>query len=114
MIELRDLSVAFGERTVLRDVDLTVPDGELLLVAGRTGGGKSTLLGTFNGLVPAFTGGRLTGDVLVDGVSVVDRAPRDRVETVGDGGADPPAGLLTHTGGGGAALRHGEVRGPRG
>ena len=33
--------------------------GELVLVAGRTGIGKSTLLGVFNGLVPAFTGGRL-------------------------------------------------------
>ena len=65
MIELRKVSVEYGPRTVLRDVDLAVADGEMVLVAGRTGVGKSTLLGTFNGLVPAFTGGRLTGDVLV-------------------------------------------------
>jgi energy-coupling factor transport system ATP-binding protein len=97
MIELRRVSVAYGDRTVLRDVGLTVAEGELVLVAGRTGVGKSTLLGTFNGLVPAFTGGRLTGDVLVDGVSVVDRAPRDRVETVGYVGQDPSAGFVTDT-----------------
>jgi energy-coupling factor transport system ATP-binding protein len=97
VIELRKVSVGYGDRTVLRDVDLTVAEGELVLVAGRTGVGKSTLLGTFNGLVPAFTGGRLTGDVLVDGESVVDRAPRDRVETVGYVGQDPSAGFVTDT-----------------
>ena len=95
MIELRDLSVAYEGRQVLRGVDLTVADGELVLVAGRTGVGKSTLLGTFNGLVPAFTGGRLTGDVLVDGHSVLHLPPRDRVETVGYVGQDPAAGFVT-------------------
>jgi energy-coupling factor transport system ATP-binding protein len=95
MIELRRVTVAYGARTVLRDVDLTVAEGELVLVAGRTGVGKSTLLGTFNGLVPAFTGGRLTGDVLVDGVSVVDRPPRERVDVVGYVGQDPSAGFVT-------------------
>ena len=95
MIELRDLSVTFGGRTVLREVDLTVPDGELLLVAGRTGAGKSTLLGTFNGLVPVFTGGQLTGDVLFDGHSVLHLPPRDRVQTVGYVGQDPAAGFVS-------------------
>jgi energy-coupling factor transport system ATP-binding protein len=97
VIELRRVTVEYGAHTVLRDVDLTVAEGELVLVAGRTGVGKSTLLGTFNGLVPSFTGGRLTGDVLVDGESVVDRPPRDRVETVAYVGQDPSAGFVTDT-----------------
>jgi energy-coupling factor transport system ATP-binding protein len=95
VIELRNLTVGYGDRPVLAGVDLTVADGELVLVAGRTGVGKSTLLGTFNGLVPAFTGGRLTGDVLVDGRSVLHLPPRDRVETVGYVGQDPAAGFVT-------------------
>jgi energy-coupling factor transporter ATP-binding protein EcfA2 len=95
VIELRDLSVAYADRPVLRHVDLTVADGELVLVAGGTGAGKSTLLGTFNGLVPAFTGGTLTGDVQVDGRSVLHLPPRDRVETVGYVGQDPAAGFVT-------------------
>lgn len=95
MIELRNLTVGYDDRAVLEDVDLTVADGELVLVAGRTGAGKSTLLGVFNGLVPAFTGGRLTGDVLVDGTSVLHLPPRDRVETVGYVGQDPAAGFVT-------------------
>ena len=95
MIELRRVSVEYAGHTVLRDVDLRVSEGELVLVAGRTGVGKSTLLGTFNGLVPTFSGGRLTGDVLVDGVSVVDRPPRERVDVVGYVGQDPSAGFVT-------------------
>ena len=95
MIELRDLTVDYEDRPVLSHVDLTVLDGELVLVAGRTGVGKSTLLGTFNGLVPSFTGGRLSGDVLVDGESVLHLPPRDRVETVGYVGQDPAAGFVT-------------------
>ncbi|MGH3414584.1 MAG: ABC transporter ATP-binding protein [Marmoricola sp.] len=97
MIELRSVSVAYGEEPVLRDVDLAVDEAELVLVAGRTGSGKSTLLGVFNGLVPAFTGGRLTGDVLVDGDSVLHLPPRDRAHLVGYVGQDPSAGFVTDT-----------------
>ena len=47
-----------ADAPVLRDVNLRIDEGELALVVGRTGVGKSTLLGAVNGLVPHFTGGR--------------------------------------------------------
>jgi heme exporter protein A len=43
-IELRGLTRHFGERTVLREVSLTLPAGATLAVLGRNGAGKSTLL----------------------------------------------------------------------
>jgi heme exporter protein A len=43
-IELRGLTRRFGERTVLREVSITVPDGATLVALGRNGAGKSTLL----------------------------------------------------------------------
>ncbi len=99
MLELRDLSFAYTATAapVLRDVALCLEEGELLVVAGRTGVGKSTLLGVLNGLVPSFTGGLLTGDVLLDGVSVLDRPPRERAHVVGYVGQDPTAGFVTDT-----------------
>jgi energy-coupling factor transporter ATP-binding protein EcfA2 len=99
MLELRDLTFAYTATApaVLRDVALRIDEGELLLVAGRTGIGKSTLLGVLNGLVPSFTGGLLTGDVLLDGVSVLESPPRERAHVVGYVGQDPTAGFVTDT-----------------
>ena len=51
----------------LREIDLRVEPG-LTLVAGDSGGGKSTLLRLFNGLVPQFHGGRVSGRAQVAGL----------------------------------------------
>jgi energy-coupling factor transport system ATP-binding protein len=98
VIELRRVGFGYADsRTgdVLRDVDLTIEESELVLVSGRTGVGKSTLLGVVTGLVPRFSGGTLTGDVLVDGGSIVRQPPRERAHLVGYVGQDPAAGFVT-------------------
>ncbi|HEX7544212.1 MAG TPA: ATP-binding cassette domain-containing protein, partial [Candidatus Limnocylindrales bacterium] len=51
----------------LRDVSLQIGSG-LTLVAGSSGGGKSTLLRLFDGLVPQFHGGRISGHADVAGM----------------------------------------------
>jgi energy-coupling factor transporter ATP-binding protein EcfA2 len=95
MIELRGLGFGYDDDLVLRDIDLAIDEGELVLVSGRTGVGKSTLLGVVTGLVPRFSGGTLSGDVLVDGRSVVHQPPRERAHLVGYVGQDPAAGFVT-------------------
>ena len=80
---------------MLAGVDLRLEEAELVLVAGRTGSGKSTLLRTVNGLVPHFSGGVLAGDVLVDGRSIRDRAPRELADLVGYVGQDPLCTFVT-------------------
>src|SRR5512134_3659823 len=97
MIEFDDVSVTFaGARSpVLSDVDLKIPEGELCLVIGRTGSGKTTLLRAINGLVPHFSGGTLTGRVVVDGRDTRDHRPRDLADVVGYVGQDPISGFVT-------------------
>ena len=99
MITFDRVGVRFADadRPVLWDVDLTVPEGELALVVGRTGSGKSTLLRAVNGLVPHFTGGTLSGRVLVDGRDTRDHRPRDLADVVGYVGQDPLAGFVADT-----------------
>lgn len=99
MIRFEHVGVRYpdADAPTLRDVDLEVPEGELCLVVGRTGVGKSTLLGTINGLVPHFTGGLLSGRVTVDGLDTRDHPPRELADRVGVVGQDPLAGFVTDT-----------------
>jgi energy-coupling factor transport system ATP-binding protein len=97
VIELRGITFRYDDAAVLDGVDLAVDEGELVLVSGPTGVGKSTLLGVVTGLVPRFSGGRLEGDVLLDGVSIVHTPPRERAHVIGYVGQDPAAGFVADT-----------------
>lgn len=55
-LEIRDLTVAYGDRPVLWDVDLAVPPGVLLAVVGPNGAGKTTLIRSVLGLVRPVAG----------------------------------------------------------
>src|SRR6185436_8359564 len=99
VIRFEDVGVTFADSTapVLAGVDLSIPEGELVLVVGRTGSGKTTLLRTLNGLVPHFSGGTLHGRVVVDGRDTRAHRPRDLADVVGFVGQDPLAGFVTDT-----------------
>jgi energy-coupling factor transporter ATP-binding protein EcfA2 len=72
----------------LRDVCFELEDG-LTVVAGPSGGGKSTLLRVFNGLVPHFHGGRIAGSASVGGLDIVMTPTRNLARTVGFVFQDP-------------------------
>ncbi|GAB3982785.1 ATP-binding cassette domain-containing protein [Actinoallomurus acanthiterrae] len=95
MIRFDRVGFRYGTTPVLTDVDLEIEEGELCLVAGRTGTGKSTLLRAVNGLVPHFTGGVLTGRVTVAGRDTRDHPPRELADVVGYVGQDPRAGFVS-------------------
>jgi energy-coupling factor transporter ATP-binding protein EcfA2 len=96
MIRFDRVSVRYPEAAtpVLRDVNVDIPEGELCLVVGRTGTGKSTLLGAMNGLVPHFTGGTLSGRVLVAGRDTRTHKPRDLADVVGVVRQNPRTGFV--------------------
>ncbi len=97
MISLHDVTFRYQDapNAVLRNVSLTIPEGELCLVVGETGSGKSTLLQLVNGLAPHFTGGNLSGTVTVGGLDTRTNPPRDLAGIVGVVGQDPISGFVT-------------------
>ncbi|NLG44966.1 ATP-binding cassette domain-containing protein [Gordonia sp. (in: high G+C Gram-positive bacteria)] len=62
MIEIDDLRIDLGKRTILREVNLSVAPGEIVYLLGRNGAGKSTLLRAACGMVPCRS-----GEIRIDG-----------------------------------------------
>ncbi|MFJ8729860.1 ABC transporter ATP-binding protein [Streptomyces bauhiniae] len=97
MIRFEDVAVTYdgaAEPTV-RGVDFEVPEGELVLLVGPSGVGKSTILNAVSGLVPHFTGGTLRGRVTVAGRDTRTHKPRELADVVGTVGQDPLAHFVT-------------------
>jgi zinc transport system ATP-binding protein len=74
VVRLRGVSIGYGDRAVVRDVDLTVRRGDVLAVLGANGSGKTTLVRGLLGLATV-----LSGEALVLGDSVGARRTRGRV-----------------------------------
>lgn len=68
---------------VLQGVDLTIPEESFTVVMGASGGGKSTLLRTLNGIIPDFITGRFSGEVTVLGRDATVSRVSEMAEVVG-------------------------------
>ncbi|MCW6148011.1 amino acid ABC transporter ATP-binding protein [Lactiplantibacillus plantarum] len=62
MLELKNITKSFGSRTIIKNLNLTVKDGEILSIVGPSGAGKTTLLRCITGLEKVNA-----GELLVDG-----------------------------------------------
>ncbi|MEV0372005.1 ATP-binding cassette domain-containing protein [Streptomyces sp. NPDC050636] len=99
MIRFEQVSVTYGDASApaVQGIDLTVPEGELCLLVGPSGVGKSTVLNAVCGLVPHFTGGTLRGRVTVDDRDTRTHKPRELADVVGTVGQDPLSHFVTDT-----------------
>ena len=74
MLEVRNLSAAYGQSEVLHGIDLSVTSGEIVALVGRNGMGKSTLMKSLIGVMPARS-----GQIVVDGADVTLLTTHQRV-----------------------------------
>jgi len=97
MISFKDVSLIYpnAERTILEELNFEVFEGELVLVIGHTGAGKSSLIKLINGLVPHHTGGILSGEITVAGRSTRQLKPGQLSDVIGIVGQNPINGFVT-------------------
>jgi energy-coupling factor transport system ATP-binding protein len=99
MIRFSKVSLLYPQSatTVIDDLSFEIEEGELVLVMGHTGSGKSSLLRLINGLVPHHTGGILAGEITVDGISTRTVRPGALAGIVGIVGQNPINGFVADT-----------------
>ena len=99
MIKFSNVSLVYptSTQTILEGLSFSIEEGEMVLVIGSTGTGKSSLLRLINGLVPHHTGGILAGDVTVDGISTQLVRPGELAHLIGIVGQNPSSGFVTDT-----------------
>lgn len=79
MLQVNNLNVYYGESHILRDVDLSIPSGQMVCLIGRNGVGKTTLLKTIMGLLKPRTGEIIFNDLPIT------KLPTDRRARMGIG-----------------------------
>lgn len=97
MIRFDNVSLTYADSPVLSRIDLTITEGEFVLVVGHTGSGKSSLLNLINGIAPHHTGGVVSGSIHVNGKSTEKHRPRELADVVGVVHQDPINGFVTDT-----------------
>lgn len=85
IIEIRNLTYNYpqSDQPALREVSLTVNEGEIVVLMGHTGCGKSTLCLALNGIIPHAIGGSFSGEVVVDGLNTLESTIPELASRVG-------------------------------
>src|SRR5699024_8124747 len=98
MIELRNINFRYAGGTDaggLMNLDLTIPDGQVILLCGQSGCGKTTLTRLINGLIADYYGGELSGEILLDGRNVSERPLYETAKYVGSVFQNPRTQFFT-------------------
>jgi len=97
MTEVKNLSVAYENNTVIRNLSLAIKPGEAVLIQGPSGCGKSTLLHAICGLIPDSIAAEISGEVLLSGRNVRALSVAERAREIGIVFQNPDTQLFCDT-----------------
>ncbi len=91
MLTIKNLSIAYGEKWVLKDFNLHAESGQLFMITGSNGTGKSTLF-------KAITGSAIlkTGQIYLDDNDITNWPPHKRAQDIAQVLQDPSIGTIGH------------------
>ena len=67
MIEIKNLSISFGDQQILKNIDLTIPENQITIIVGQSGTGKSVLMKCIEGLIEP-----VEGSIIIDKKNIFD------------------------------------------
>lgn len=98
MIELQNINFRYAGGTDtggLENINITIPDGQVVLLCGQSGCGKTTLTRLINGLIPNYYEGELTGEVLLNGRNIIQLPLYETAKYVGSVFQNPRTQFFT-------------------
>ena len=96
IIEFKDYSFRYRVQAepTLKNINLTIYEGEKVLIVGPSGSGKSTLAHCLNGLIPFYYSGKVSGELLIDGENVNDKNIFELSKIIGTVLQDPDSQFI--------------------
>lgn len=98
-IEFKNVSFSYAgsEQPAIKNINLSIQPGEIVLITGPAGSGKTTLCSCINGLIPHYHEGHLTGEVLVGPYNTAKSRVGGLASLVGMVFQDPESQLITNS-----------------
>lgn len=99
MIQLKQFSLDYGseDSQIFRRLNLEYKKAELSVICGPTGSGKSTLIKSLIGLVPALTHARVAGERILNGIEISEIRPQQLANLVGYVNQTPESAFVAET-----------------
>ena len=83
IIKVNNLSFKYNEDYILKDINITIDEGEFVLLTGGSGEGKSTLIYLLSGIIPNLIYGTVEGEIFIDNENILNQRVNEICKKVG-------------------------------